>query len=739
MPIYYQEAHQEFHLYNEEISYIMQVLPNGHIGNLYYGKRVDERASYAYLGEREHRPLTSYLADDGSFFSLQQARQEYACYGTTDMGLPAFEVHQEDGCSLSNFVYEQHRVKKGKPRLEGLPHLYLQKEEEGDTLEIQLYDAVSQTRLILSYTIFQREPVVTRHARFEQVGEQAVVLQRALSMSLDLPDSDYEWLHLDGAWGRERHVQTSPLHQGCQSIYSLKGASSAEHNPFLALKRPSADETQGEVLGCALVYSGNFLAQVDVTTFGKTRVSMGIHPERFRWLLKQGETFQTPEVVLVYSQSGLNGMSQTYHRLCQQHVVRGWWREKERPVLLNNWEAMGFNLNEENVLALAKGAADLGVELFVMDDGWFGRRNHDRAGLGDWQVNAEKFPHGLDWLIEQVHGYGMQFGLWIEPEMVNKDSNCYRAHPDWIFHHPSYSTSHGRHQYTLNLAREEVYEALYQQLHQLLTRYKIDYVKWDMNRYMTEVFSMAHPADQQGELFHRYILNLYRLYESLIQAFPHVLFESCSSGGGRFDMGMLYYAPQAWTSDNTDAIERLKIQYGTSMVYPLSSMGCHVSASPNQQVGRQTSLATRGQVAFFGSLGYELDVTACSAEELEEIKEQIAFYKEHRSTFQYGRFTRLRSPFSGERIAWQVAARDGSEIIVGYYRRLVAANLGYDRLHLQDLDEDSLYEIEGKTYYGSQLLYAGLSLPHQDHVGEDRDFTSHLYVVKKIGSSLADS
>lgn len=381
MPIHYTETTQEFHLYNKELSYIFHVLPNGHLGNLHFGKRLSEKASYLRLREYGYRPLTSFVYEDEPSFSLQHTRQEYACYGTTDFSLPAFEIEQADGSCLSHFVYQGHRIFPGKPALAGLPHLYVTEEAAAQTLEIILMDDNANTQLTLSYTIFNDRPVLSRHARFEQLGGRAVKLQRALSMSLDLPDWDYEWLHLDGAWGRERHLKLSPLHQGCQSIYSLKGASSSEHNPFMALKRPTADEHQGEVLGFSLIYSGNFLGQVDVSSFGQTRVSLGIHPDRFTWLLEKGESFQTPEVVLVYSDQGLNGMSQAFHDVFREHLMRGFWGQRERPVLLNNWEAMSFDFDEERILTLARKAASVGVELFVMDDGWFGDRNHEQAGL----------------------------------------------------------------------------------------------------------------------------------------------------------------------------------------------------------------------------------------------------------------------------------------------------------------------------------------------------------------------
>ncbi|MFC3929002.1 alpha-galactosidase [Streptococcus caprae] len=733
MGILFKEEEKEFHLFNDRLSYILCVLPNGHIGNLYFGKRVSTDDTYGHLLENKNRPLTSYVFEDDPTFSLQHTRQEYASYGTGDFAQPAFLLGQEDGSQLSHFTFDSFRIFSGKESLEGLPVTYVENSDEATSLEISLVDRVSETRLYLLYSIYEKQSVVTRSARFEQYGQQTIRLKRALSMNLDLPDSNYDWIHLDGAWSRERHLQRSALHQGIQSVYSLKGASSAEHNPFLALARPTADEHQGEVLGFSLVYSGNFLAQVDVSPYQQTRVILGIHPERFEWKLQAGETFQTPEVVMVYSDGGLNQMSQTYHSLYQKRLARGEWRDKERPILLNNWEAMTFDFDEERILTLAQKASEVGVELFVMDDGWFGERNHDRAGLGDWQVNMEKLPNGLTGIVEKVHEMGMRFGLWIEPEMVNKDSQLYRKHPDWIFHHPNRSQSPGRHQFTLDLSREDVYQNIYQQLHTLLSQYDIDYIKWDMNRYMTEVFSVTQDKERQGEIFHRYILNLYRLYEQLTSEFPHILFESCSSGGARFDPGMLYYAPQTWTSDDTDAQERLAIQYGTSLVYPLSAMGCHISAVPNQQVHRVTPLSTRANVAYFGAFGYELDLSELSKEEFEEVKDQIVFYKKARRTFQYGTFTRLLSPFEGDSTAWQVVSEDGREVFVCVYRSLLRVNEGNRRLYLKGLEAQARYRINGgPVYSGDALMHAGLPLSTEEFDAGVRDFTSKLYHLEKV-------
>ncbi|EFR43871.1 alpha-galactosidase [Streptococcus pseudoporcinus] len=732
MSIKFKPKTKEFHLYNQEVSYIFCVLSNGQLGHLYYGKRINPDESYLQFIEGEYRSLTSFVSEENSTFSLQHTRQEYPSFGTGDYADAAFMIKTKDGSRLSDFKFYDFKIQKGKPTLEGLPSTYVDSDEEAETLTIQLRDDYSQTLLELTYTIYENRPVITRHARFEQLGDEVIVLEKALSMSLDLLDSDFKCLHLDGAWGRERHVNVLPLKQGCHSIYSLKGASSAEHNPFLALLRGSANENFGEVFGFSLVYSGNFIGQIDVSPYDEARINFGIHPENFEWLLSKGDSFMTPEVVMVYSDCGLNGMSQTFHSLFRQRLVRGKWRDRLRPVLLNNWEAMTFDFDEKRILTLAKEAASVGIELFVMDDGWFGKRNSDRSGLGDWTVNHEKLPHGLTGLIESIHEMGMSFGLWIEPEMVNKDSDLYREHPDWIFHHPERNTSHGRFQYTLNLANEAVYQNIYQQLHHLLANHEIDYIKWDMNRYMSEVFSPLHSSQQQGELSHRYILNLYRLYDALTSEFPNVLFESCSSGGGRFDPAMLYYAPQTWTSDNSDAIERLKIQYGTSMVYPLSSMGCHVSEVPNQQVQRITPLSTRANVAYFGSFGYELDLSTLSNDEKKAITNQIAFYKNYRHVFQRGEFTRLISPFESKVTAWQVMSEDGNQGFVAFYRTMVTSNEGRQRLMLQNLQPEAIYKINhSKNYSGATLMNAGLVIDKEAFVEGLRDFTSLLISIEK--------
>ena len=742
MAIQFHEKAREFHLYNKEVSYIMKIMENGQIENLYYGKRIKDREDFSYLHEEISRSLTSVNVPEPGVLSMEYTKQEYPSYGTGDYRSPAFTVLQEDGSRISAFAYVGHNIFNGKKELKPLPATYTESDEEAQTLEIILYDDLIDTELVLSYTIYEAYPVITRNARFTQKGTEKIVLERALSMSMEFGDMDFEMVHLAGAWARERYVKTRKLEMGIQSIQNLHGTgSSAEHNPFLALKRPHTTESQGEVYGFSLVYSGNFLAQTEVTTFDMTRVTMGIHPEGFSWELNQGETFQTPEVVMVYSDQGLNKMSQVYHRLYRTRLMRGYWRDKARPILLNNWEATYFDFNEEKILNIAKKAKEVGVELFVLDDGWFGARNDDYRGLGDWYVNLEKLPDGISGLSRKIEALGLKFGLWVELEMVNKDSDLYRAHPDWIIGAPGRFESHGRHQHVLDFSRKEVVDYIYEMISKVLRESSISYIKWDMNRYMSEPYSRGASAAHQGMVMHKYILGVYDLYTRLTKEFPEILFESCASGGARFDPAMLYFAPQTWTSDDTDASERVKIQYGTSMVYPVVSMGSHVSAVPNHQLLRTTPLETRGNVAYFGTFGYELDLNLLSDEEIEMVKKQITFMKQYRDLIQVeGDFYRMLSPFAGNDAAWMVVSRDQTEAIAGFYQRLNKINASWLRLRLQGLSEDSLYEVsrnvlgETKFYqaYGSELMYAGIPIDREELNEKGGDFASLLYVLKKI-------
>ncbi len=727
-----------FHLFNDEISYIFTVLKNGHLGQLYFGAAIHDREDFSHLIEMTPRAMTACPYDQDPAFSLEHLRQEYPVYGTSDFRHPAVEVMQQNGSSISEFVYESHTIASGKPNLPGLPATYVEDDREAMTLEVTLRDALTGVTALLRYTIFADYAAIARSVMIANQGEETVHLRRAMSLSLDLPDSDYEWLQLSGCWGRERHIVRRPLTPGLTAVDSLRGSSSHEQNPFVALLRPDAGERQGEVLGLSLIYSGNFQISAQVDAHQNTRLLCGINPFGFDWKLEPGERFQTPEAVLVYSQKGLNDMSQTFHQLYGRRLARGEWRDRPRPILINNWEATYFDFTEDRLIEIATRARDCGVELFVLDDGWFGQRCNDHAGLGDWQANPQRLANGISGLAQRIEGLGMKFGLWFEPEMVNEDSDLYRAHPDWVLRTPGRNACVGRHQLVLDFSRPEVVDNLYQQMSVILGGAKVSYVKWDMNRSITECYSAVLPPDRQGEVFHRYILGVYNLYERLTSRFPHVLFESCASGGARFDPGMLYYAPQCWTSDDSDAVERLKIQYGTSLCYPVSSMGAHVSVSPNHQVMRSTPLHTRANVACFGTFGYELDLNKLTPSELEEVKEQIRFMKEYRSLLQFGTFYRLKSPFEGNETAWMVVSADQKTAIVGWYRVLNQANKDFSRLRLEGLNPDFCYQnsVTGTAHYGDELMRCGLitsdPVSPLSELGrtDSGDFESRLYILK---------
>ena len=761
MAIIFHKQSKCFHLYNNEVSYIMRIMENGQLENLYYGKKIHDKEDFAYFHDEAMRSQMSVCIPEPGLLSMQYTRQEYPSYGTGDYRSPAVTIAQENGSRIIDFKYAGHEIYSGKKEILPLPATYVEEKEEAETLEVTLHDNVMDTDLILSYTIYEAYPVITRNTKFVHKGKEKIVLERAMSASVEFLDMDYEMVQLSGGWSRERYVKNRKLEMGIQSIQSLNGTCcGAEHNPFLALKRPHTTESQGEVYGFSLVYSGNYLGQVEVSTFDMTRVMMGINPEDFSWELKSGESFQTPEVVMVYSDKGLNKMSQTYHRLYRKRLMHGEWRDKARPILLNNWEATYFDFNEEKILTIAKKAKEAGVELFVLDDGWFGARNDDYRGLGDWYVNLEKLPDGISGLSKKVEELGLKFGLWVELEMVNKDSDLYRAHPDWIISAPNRFESHARHQNVLDFSRKEVVDYIYEMIAKIIRESSISYIKWDMNRYMSEPYSKGSAPCEQGKVMHKYILGVYDLYTRLTIEFPHILFESCASGGARFDPAMLYFAPQTWCSDDTDASERTKIQYGTSYVYPIVSMGSHVSAVPNHQMHRITPIETRANVAYFGTFGYELDLNLLSDAEIETVKKQIAFMKEHRELIQMdGDFYRLLSPFEGNETAWMVVSSDKTQAVAAFYQRLNKVNASWLRLKLDGLDANTKYEVSCdmapvasydakiaeayghkteedsvKTYqaYGDELMSAGIPIDREELNKKGGDFASLLYTLKKV-------
>lgn len=704
------EEKLEFHLRNESISYIFRVMKKSNqMEHLYFGSKLHDTSSFAYLIEREQRPSNNLYEGDQTS-SLEHIKQEYPGFGTTDFRLPAFQLHYPEGDRISHFEYAEYKILEGKPVLDGLPATYTEQDNEAQTLVIILKDSYFDMTVNLYYTIFKNRPVITRSVTFINNSEKSIMLENAMSLSVDFPDNDFDMIHLSGAWARENHLERQRLFKGVQSVGSMRGASSHMHNPFFALARPMTTESAGEVYGFSLIYSGNHIGQVEVDTYNVTRATMGINPFQFEWKLESNEQFQTPEAVMVYSNKGLNAMSQAFHDLYQKRLVRGPWKEKTRPVLINNWEATYFDFDEDKIISIAEKASELGIELFVLDDGWFGERHDDSSSLGNWTENRNKLPNGIKGLSKKIHDLGLKFGLWFEPEMVNKDTPLYREHPEWVIHVPEKNVSHGRNQYVLDFSNSEVVDTIFEQMNTVLKDGNVDYIKWDMNRYISEAFSTQLSADRQGEVLHRYILGVYSLYERLLDRYPNLLIESCAGGGARFDPGMLYYAPQTWTSDDTDAVERLKIQYGTSMVYPLSSIGSHVSDAPNHQVGRITSMEMRANVAYFGTFGYELDITRLSEDESREIKTHTSFFKKNRDLIHSGTFYRLKSPFELNETAWIVVSQDQKEALIGIYQILARPNSPFYRLKLEGLCDDMLYTIEpdGEERYGSDLKNAGL-------------------------------
>lgn len=730
MGIDFDPKQQIFHLKGKDTSYIMQIIKGGYLAHIYWGKKLR-----AYKGSNPilftKRGFSPNPDPSDPTFSLDTLPLEYPAYGTSDFRTPAYQIQLENGSTISDLRFKNYSIIKGKPKLEGLPATYVEENHEAETLEVQLEDRLIGLRVILSYTVFNRFNVITRSVLFINHGREKLKILRALSTNVDFRDDQFDLLTLYGSHINERNIVRRPIVPGSQLIESRRGASSHQQNPFFVLVRKTADEDIGEVYGFNLVYSGNFLGIVEVDQFHTARASLGMNPFDFSWLMEPGESFQTPEAVMVYSYEGMGGMSRIYHEFYRTRLCRGTFRDLLRPIIINNWEATYMKFTAEKIVEIAKTGKEVGIELFVLDDGWFGKRDNAKSSLGDWFVNKRKLPKGLADLVNRIRSNGMEFGLWFEPEMISVDSELYRKHPDWCLHVPNRSRSEGRNQLVLDLTRKEVCDYIIEAVSMVLASASITYVKWDMNRHMTEIGSATLPAERQRETAHRYMLGLYRVMEEIIVRFPYILFESCSGGGGRFDPGMLYYMPQVWTSDNTDAISRLKIQYGTSLAYPAVTMNSHVSAVPNHQVHRITPLATRGNVAFLGNLGYELDLTKLSLKEKEEIKQQIRFYKEIRHVIQFGSLYRLLNPFEGNEAAWLFVSEDQSEAVVGYFKVLSQPNEPLYSLRLKGLNPDFLYQhIEtGMDYGGDELMYSGISIPQLKG-----DFMSVLWRFTKSGS-----
>jgi alpha-galactosidase len=705
--IHINPENREFHLQTKSASYIMKVAKSGHLLNLYYGKKIKHRDNFSSLEQSFGIAVgnaTTYHQDDPSF-DLDTEKLEFPTFGKGDYREVIGHFVFDDGSRISDFHYHSHQIIDEKPELAGLPHTF------GTglaTLVITLHDPVIDAYVELYYTPFDGVDGIARSLKLVNGNKTKVWIDKLMSFNLDFNGAGFEVISLEGKWIKERHINRCKLNKGVFMIDSKRGVSSANHNPFLCLAGEGADEYHGDCYGFGLIYSGNHQGIVEVNAHDFTRVQMGINPFDFDWTLNFNESFQTPEVIMTYSGAGLNQMSQNFHNLIKNHLIDPAWQYKERPIVINNWEATYFQFDEAKLIKLAKAAKELGIELFVLDDGWFGNRNDDTTSLGDWFENVKKLPNGLEGLSQKIKDIGLDFGLWVEPEAVSIDSELYREHPDWVIQYPQRKPSLGRHQLVLDLANPGVTDHLFKTLSDIFTRARVSYVKWDLNRNFSDHYSANMPKDRQRELHHRYVLGLYSLLDRLKKKFPQILFESCSSGGNRFDLGMLYYMPQTWTSDNTDAVERLSIQYGTSLIYPPSTMCAHVNGSISHQVLRVTPVETRFNTAAFGLLGFSLDVTKLSNFDKNAIKAQIKFYKEHRKLLQFGDFYRLKSPFDTNNCIWMVVSPAKDEAVLGYYQKLQQPNPGLEIIQLKGLDEETLYQLNTRLQYLNIKIFGEL-------------------------------
>ncbi len=722
MSVLFNEYNGIFNLKTKNSSYLMGILMGKHLVHLYYGKRIDEVSGD--VEELIPTPFTAAFSpqDIDGRYSSDTIPMEYPCYGSADLRTPAFHAQYENGSTITKLEYESHKVFGGKKKLEGLPAVYTESEDEAETLEITLRDRLTNLRIVLSYSVFEELDAIIKSVKVINDGGGVVRLKSVLSSCTYIFNKEYDFVHLDGAWARERHIERQPLHHGIAAVDSKRVASSHHHSPFAAYAEHNTDERQGEVYGYSFVYSGNFIASAETDQFDTVRCQMGINPFGFEWKLEHGESFQAPEVVCVFSDKGFGGMSRIFHKLYRTRLVRGMYRDKERPILINNWEATYFNFDEEKIFNIAKKAYEAGIEMMVLDDGWFGHRDDDRSSLGDWFVDKRKLPNGIEGIAKRVTDIGMKFGLWFEPEMISKDSELYKAHPDWCLHVEGRERTEGRWQLVLDLSRADVRDYIVNVVSGILKSAPISYVKWDMNRNISELGSSDLCAERQPELAHRYILGLYDICERITTAFPEVLFEGCSGGGGRFDAGLMYYFQQYWTSDDTDAIERQYIQYGTSMVMPASTMGAHVSAVPNHQVGRTTPLKTRGYATVVGQFGYELDIEKLNNDEIEAIKGQIEEYKGIRETIHKGSMYRLTSPFEGQSSAWEFVSEDKSEVVLMHFTILVSPQLPLECVRAEGLDAHGIYidKATNKEYSGEFLMNRGI------YFDNSQDFDSKL-------------
>lgn len=710
-----------FNLETKNTLYQMKVDRFGVLNHLWYGEKTDCCMDYLLDYPDAGFSGNIYEAENERTYSLNTLPQEYSTSGVGDFRISAISVTHEDGSNALDLRVREYQIKKGKYEIPGLPAVYA-KEDEAETLEITLKDTATEAEVILKYGVFEKEDVITRSVVVKNSGKTPIVINKVHSMCLDIPYGDWEWMHFYGRHTMERQAERVPVLHGISESSSSRGTSSHHQNPAVLLCEKDCTETNGHCIGAALMYSGGFQAQVEKDQLEQVRLVMGIHPDTFEWTLESGEAFYTPEVILSCSTTGFAKLSQNFHHIIRNHVCRGTYQLSSRPVLINNWEATYFDFNEEKILNIARQASKLGIDMMVLDDGWFGKRDDDCSGLGDWFVNEKKLNGGLKALVEKINAMGMKFGLWFEPEMVSEDSDLYRNHPDWAIQIPGRKPMRSRYQLVLDMSNPEVVDYLYGVMSAILRENHIEYVKWDMNRSISDWYTATLSRGRQMEMPHRYVLGLYELLEKLTSEFPDVLFEGCSGGGGRFDAGMMYYCPQIWCSDDTDAHERTFIQYGTSFFYPTSTVGSHVSAVPNHQTGRITSIETRGVVAMAGSFGYELDLNQLSEEEKTVVAKQVTHYKEYQSLIYNGDYYRLANPFEDGMSAWSWISEDKKTILVQGVLFRAKPNVLRKTLRLMGLEAKKNYKIAGteEVYTGVALMSGGVLL--QRAVGDDVSF-----------------
>ena len=706
-----------FHLQGRNISYIMAVDSFGNLIHIHYGRKLHDK-DY----DKTNTKYVNWAAYDENNIKLENTQQEYPSYGHTDLRNPAYTVKNVDGNSISQLKYKDYTIKENYiPEIEGMPSLFIGN-KSAQTLEITLEDKISGVEVVLSYSVFDDYDVILRNTRIHNISDSTIEIDSAYSANLDIAKGNYDLIYFSGGWGREREFCRSEIQQGAKiDISNARGGSGHTLNPFIMVSEHNADEDKGNVYGFSLIYSGNHSSMIECDQYGNIRVQQGINPFMFKWTLEKGESFVTPQCVMCYSENGIGGLSRELNDVYRTNLCRSKWADKDRPILINNWEATYFDFDEDKLLSIAKRAKEAGVELFVLDDGWFGTRNDDFSGLGDWTVNYDKLPSGIDGLAKKINDIGLKFGLWFEPEMVNPDSDLYRAHPDWAISVPNRISSLSRNQLILDLSRDDVCDYIITAVSDVLKSANIEYVKWDMNRPMTDM-----PYEGYN---HKYTLGFYKIMDAITGAFPNILFEGCSGGGGRFDAGVLAYMPQIWTSDNSDAAARLKIQYATSMGYPVSAISAHVTAVPNHQNGRITSLKMRADTAYAGVFGYELDITKMSDTELAEIKKQVETDKKLRTLMRTGDFYRILSPYETNYCSWEMVSKDKKEVFFYSAKIFSVANSHDIRIKLKGLDAEAKYmdTVTGEVYGGDELMYYGVEPKYDMH-----DFASYTMMLNRV-------